>query len=1465
MKIKFTLKRHEGDPVDLVATVDSATTVRDLALVLQGADPDNDGEPPKSDEVTLALVNRTHDLLDPRQAVVESSLTSGSTVALTQASARIGPAQGHGAAIATVESGPNRGQRFSLASGTSVIGREPDCEIRLSDPLVSRRHARINVSDVIEIIDMGSANGVIIDDQPVPRSVLRTTDMVLLGDSKLSFRIERSHHDGAHPQASTVGFVRPPRLDPAYAGASFEAPEPPQRERSQRFPIVSLLAPLLMGGVLFFLTGSVVSLVFVGLSPIMLLGTAIESRVAGRLSFKQSLELFRSDVADLVTQVQSAAQREIAGRDLETPSVHACVQAATALGPLFWTRRPGERAFGEVRLGIGELPSRNVVELPRSKLAPRALVHELAETFAPFATVRPVPVVGRFHESAIGVAGPHPRAVDLARSLVIQVLTLHSPAELVVCAFLSAGTAKAWEWLKWLPHASSPQSPLGQHLISTQPGSATLISDLEELLRQRRHGAPEGGGPIPAVLVVVEVDPLVEHSRLVEIAERGAALNVFVLWLADDLASLPAACRTFVDVGRQGVGGQIGFVHEGTEISPVELDLIQAETVESLARRLSPVVDRGARVEDESDLPRAVSLLNLTGPELATSPGAVIERWRANRSIVAGRLAPEEPDRHVGTLRAVIGQSVGEVLALDLRTDGPHALLGGTTGAGKSELLQTWILAMAAAHSPQRLTFLLVDYKGGSAFSECVGLPHTVGLVTDLSPYLVRRALTSLSAELRYREHVLAQHSAKDLMTLERQGQRDAPPSLVIIVDEFAALATEVPEFVDGVVNVAQRGRSLGLHLILATQRPAGVIKDNLRANTNLRLALRMADESDSSDVLGSPDAAFFDPDLPGRAVSKTGPRRLVPFQAGYVGGWTSDQPPPPDILVEELTLGVSRSWQMPEDVAPSVDPGDTDIQRLVACIRRASQEAGMEPPRKPWLPELKRVYDLANQGDVPTKRRDTELVFAVRDDPENQRQPTIAFFPDREGNLAVYGTGGSGKSTVLRSLAVAAGFTVRGGPCHVYGLDFGARGLAMLEPLPHVGSIIAGSDHERLTKLIGWLRGLVDERALLYSQARAGTITDYRRLTGRRDEPRVLLLVDGIVAFRQAYEPADRVKWFDMFTSIATDGRPVGVHVLLTTEQRSGMTTALASAVQRRLVLRLASAEDYAMLGVPGDVLDLSTPPGRGLLDGAEIQVAVLGGSLDVVDQSAAITGFAESMKRAGVSSAPPIKSLPESVTFADLVPTVHGLPVIGMAADSLGPASFRPTGSFIVSGPPGSGRSTTLESLLQALRVWDPKARLYYMGSRKSPLVEQFEWAEAATTPQQVMELANELLAGLPTRSDVDPPIVLLAENHMDLSGTIAEMPLQGLAKVLISDDHFVVVDGDPSTLIGSQGLGLAAKTSRAGIILQPEQADGTLFRTPFPRVDRKEFPPGRGYLVQRGQARVIQVARATEGGET
>lgn len=1468
MKIKMTLQRSGLPPADLLATVDASTTVRELASYLARSAPGGAGFAPSADELTLALVESDTRALDPRSPAGESGLRSGSTVTLTPAGTNYRDPAAGALAVVTVVDGPDTGRQFALTAPTSVIGRERGCEVRLTDPLVSRQHARITVTDLVEIVDLGSANGMTLGAEPITRTILRADDTIRIGDTALAVRsIPVVKGAAGVVEGSSISFVRPPRLDPRYAGEKLGAPEPPERPTNQRFPLISLFAPLLMGALLYVVTKSATSLIFIALSPLMLVGSAVESRISGRATYKRALQAFRADVHALVGEAQEAAQREIAARRKEHPSTAECVEAGFGMTPLLWTRRPGEYGFVEMRLGTGRQPARNTIELPDSRRAPRDIFRELVEATAPFLFVDDVPVVARPSEyGGIGFAGPREQMLQAARGFVAQVTTLHSPAELVLVGIGSSRTARDWDWIKWLPHTSSAHSPLPvRPLAAAGAAGGKLLSELEDLVARR--SADEPGGP--AVMVLVEDDAPVEHARLVELAERGWKHGVYLVWLASEIGRLPAACRTFLELLPQAGSGIAGFAHDGDAVSPLAVECLDANTALQLARRMAPVVDIGARIQDASDLSRSVSLLALNGSELATALEAVIERWSQNSSILTGPCAPPAPVRRRGTLRAVVGQSAGEPLALDLRADGPHALVGGTTGAGKSELLQAWILSMAAAHSPQRLTFLLVDYKGGSAFRDCVELPHTVGLVTDLSPHLVRRALTSLAAELRYRERFLERYKAKDLVQLEEDGIVEAPPSLVIVVDEFAALVNEVPEFVDGVVNVAQRGRSLGLHLILATQRPAGVIKDNLRANTNLRLALRMADEADSVDVLGSPEAAFFPADVPGRAVSKTGPGRLVPFQTGYAGGRTSDAKPPPEILVEELSFGAGSVWKPPVDASTGQsDDGPTDIKRLVTTIRGANQMAQITAPRKPWLPELKPIYDLADQEQVRSRRRDDELVFGIRDDPEHQEQPTVAFYPDRDGNLAVYGTGGSGKSTLLRTVAIAAGFTVRGGPCHVYGIDFGARGLAMLEDLPHVGSVISGSDHERITRLLTWLRDLIDERALRYSRANAGTITEYRRVAGAAEEPRILLLIDGIAAFRQAYETSDRIKWFDVFTSIASDGRPVGVHVVLSSEQRAGMTTALASAVQQRVVLRMATGEEYGLLNVPGDVISARSPVGRGLMDGAEIQVALLCRSVtasdgktlvqyDVGAQSDAIRRFSDSMRRAGTPPAPEIKRLVELVNLEDLPAEVDGRPVVGISGTTLEPFTFDPHGSFIITGPPGSGRTSALATVVTGLIRWDSTVRLHYFGNRRSTLGQSSAW-ESVAFGQDVGAAATALAGDLPLRAGITGLSVVAIESIGDFVGGPAENALQELAKICLSDGHLLLVEGETTTLTSSFGLLSYAKSGRSGLALQPDQSDGTtIFRTNFPRLNRAEFIPGRALAVGLGKTELVQIA--------
>jgi S-DNA-T family DNA segregation ATPase FtsK/SpoIIIE len=719
----------------------------------------------------------------------------------------------------------------------------------------------------------------------------------------------------------------------------------------------------------------------------------------------------------------------------------------------------------------------------------------------------------------------------------------------------------------------------------------------------------------------------------------------------------------------------------------------------------------------------------------------------------------------------------------------------------------------------------------------------------------VRRALTSLRAELRFREHLLNRKKAKDLIELERRGDPESPPALVLVIDEFAALVGEIPEFVDGVVDVAQRGRSLGIHLIMATQRPAGVIKDNLRANTNLRIALRMADESDSTDVIGSPVAASFDPSVPGRGIAKTGPGRLAGFQTGYAGGWTANGPATASIDVADLVVGAPRVWEapVPEVEAVPADLGPNDTARLVSTFTAAAKAAGIPAPRKPWLDELASVYDLS----LLRQRTDEELVIGVTDDASSQSQYPVYFRPDLDGNIAFYGTGGTGKSTALRTIAAAAGITPKGGPVHVYGLDFGSGGLRMLESLPHVGAIISGDDTERTTRLLSRLRDTIDERVERYAAARAGTIVEYRKLASKPDEPRILLLIDGMATFRQEYEFVG-ASAFTMFQQLLTDGRQVGVHAVVSADRPSSISSSIAASIQRRVVLRLADDGDYNMIDTPADVLSLASPVGRAVLDQLETQVAVFGGTSNVAEQSAAIEALGATMRARNVTAAPTVERLAEEIPLESIVGTTADSLVIGVADDSLAPVGIDPYGVFMLVGPPSSGRSTGLQTIVSSLVASNPKAVRYYLGGARSVVAAMPGWKKKAAGVDAVAELARDLLPAVSQPATDASRVTIVIESLSEFLSSAADADLVALVKAAKRNEHFVIGESETSTWSQSWPLLMEFKSARRGFVLQPDSMEGDLlFKTGFPRFKRSEFPRGRGMLVQGGKARRVQLA--------
>ena len=1491
MRLKLGLRRPSGAPVDIAVTADSTATVGDIARAIARADPSQGPRLTAHDAtLTLAVAPPTSAepaVLDPSLLVGDAPIGSGFNVAVVAHAPRQAASPAAASAVMRILSGPEAGREIPLRRGASTIGRSPGVDVVLPDALVSKRHARVEVDQGIELVDLNSANGLVVDGGLVQRLRVIPGQVVTIGETEVSFSIIAGGDEAVDPvleRGGTLMFNRSPRVEVRYPGTEHRHPVIPTEADPRLFPWPMIVAPMMLGLAMFFVTRNPYSLSIVAMSPLMMLGNFVGQRTQQGKKLRLEIDTFEEQLEELEDALARETVVERERRHAEAPAVATVYEEAMRLGPLLWTRRPEHWNFLALRLGIGTARSRNTVQESSDQKGIARYARQVDRLRARHERIDDVPIVEALpHAGAIGIAGPRHLAADVLRGLGVQLFGLHAPNEVITAAIVDPAWARELEWMKWLPHTTSPRSPFAElALADSQSAGTVLLNGLEETILGRLSGSPSHRGPLRhddttmalgarvgdavdrggaldgdlALVLVASNDAPVDRPRLTQVIERGADAGVFTIFLAPTVESLPAACRTFIDATEGLDRARVGYVRAGERYEDVQVEGVSNTYAEVFAKRLAPVADSSSVAADSSDLPRNVSLVTLLGSDIASQPAAAIERWRQNHSILDRTRGPRPRLKRAGTLKAFVGQGSPDAMSLDLRTQGPHALVGGTTGSGKSEFLQAWVLGMAAEYSPDRVTFLFVDYKGGSAFADCVDLPHCVGLVTDLSPHLVRRALTSLRAELHHREHLFNRKKAKDLLELEKRQDPETPPALVLVIDEFAALAGEVPEFVDGVVDIAQRGRSLGIHLIMATQRPAGVIKDNLRANTNLRVALRMADESDSNDVVGDPVAGTFDPSIPGRGIAKTGPGRLVPFQSGYAGGWTSDAPAVAQVRVAELRFGSTIVWEAESDDdgdAHEGDPGPNDQKRMVANLVEAARIAGIPAPRRPWLDDLATTVDLLSlplggDGSIP---------FGIADIPERQVQEPVAFEPDTDGHLLVYGTSGAGKSAALRTIATAIGARPELGGAEVYGLDFGTGSLRSLEVLPHVGSIVPGDDAERIQRLLRTLRGMLDERARRFSAVNAASLTEYRQLAGRPAEPRVLLLVDGFGTFKQEWEATSaRAPFYNVFMRILGEGRPLGIHAVATADRYGAVPTAVSANVSRRIVLRMSDEGAYSILGAPKDVLDERSAPGRAIVDGFEAQVAVMGGTANVARQTSELAAFAARLRAQGAVEVREIGSLPTRLSIDELPGSVDGRPVIGISEDLLGPRGFEPVGTFVVAGPPRSGKSNALRALMTSMSRFDPDARFFHFGGRRAVLRDFRPWTAAASNIDDARALAKEL-TGIVGDETVPGRIVVVVENVTEFADSDAERPLKELFQAVNRSDHFLMGDGDVSQLGSGYGFIGDFKGGRRGIVLKPDSYDGdSLFKVPFPRVQRHEFPEGRGLFVEDGRAVAVQM---------
>ncbi|MGV9311641.1 FtsK/SpoIIIE domain-containing protein [Streptomyces sp. NPDC003691] len=942
---------REGQNADFLIETDPGVPAGDLAVQLARR-----LHGPRRAEAEQPALYLGAEPLPAELPVGESGLRPGGLLGLG-APLLLPEPEPHGTAELRAVGGPGAGAVFRLAPGEYAIGSGASCAVRLeADGLPgTAAHLRVGTDGTADVRAAPAAerHTVLLDGTPVPvpepvpfpAGGILTVGTVLLefaAATRPDAALQRSD-DG-----TGLDYNRPPRLLPPPVANRFRLPARPAKPPRSPFQLVMVFAPLLMALVLVVLFGNLRFLVFGLLSPAIAIAGQLSSKRRGKENYAEQLQEYEERKVRLEADVAEAVAAEERARRAACPDPAAVTLIATGPRQRLWERRWRDDDFLLLRLGTADRPAHLELEDPDEAEHRRRLTR----------TTHAVPVSVPLRAAGVaGIAGG-PAAEPLVRWLIGQTAALHSPADLRICVLSGnrdrTGDAERWGWLHWLPHSA----PLGDGILgpagTTAESVGRRIAELAALVAARRAAgerAPRGGAAgEPDVLVVLDgARRLRSLPGMIPLLREGPAFGVHFLCVDDEARLLPEECRAVAAAAAADGSGRLRVEQAGADpVDDVLMDAPGRGWITGIARALAPVRDVGDDTE-ETLLPVSARLLDVLGLEPPTG-GAVAAGWAAG----GGR-----------STRAVLGEGVDGPFAVDLAADGPHALIAGTTGAGKSELLQSLVASLAVANRPDELNFVLVDYKGGSAFAECEQLPHTVGMVTDLDTHLVERALVSLGAELKRRERILAAAGAKDIDDyLDKRTRTPGAgplPRLVLVIDEFASMVRELPDFVTGLVGIAQRGRSLGIHLVLATQRPSGAVTSDIRANTNLRIALRTTDAGESRDIVDAPDAATLSPRTPGRAYARLGHAALLPFQTGRIGGRragrTAADAERPEPRVTEV------DWELlgdPPAPRPAGAAGTaaavqavTDLAVLVTAVAEAADRLALPAARRPWLPPL--------------------------------------------------------------------------------------------------------------------------------------------------------------------------------------------------------------------------------------------------------------------------------------------------------------------------------------------------------------------------------------------------------------------------------------------------------------------------------------------------------------------------------
>ncbi|MEU6664049.1 type VII secretion protein EccCa [Streptomyces sp. NPDC046821] len=1235
-------------------------------------------------------------------------------------------------------------------------------------------------------------------------------------------------------------------------------------------------------------------------------GKAQRTRRVQRERYLEYLEELREELSAAERQRREAAR-------LLNPPPEALYDLVWDPARL-WERRRTDPDFLQVRAGTGDVAVQELTVTQNSAggvLTPpdpfmlneaRALQHRFT-TATDFPLTVPLDRAGN-----VSIIGERDDVLRVARALLIQAAVTHAPDDVALA--LAGGDEREWDWAKWLPHTLDPQTfdgPVPARRIA--PTLAELARHCAIDLKQRAGYAAEVRRGLAAhhalgmagrLLVVSDTyggvaTELPRPDEAVSLPDMG----ITVLHLLQHQVHEPdrISVRITVDGDRILVDDLRDTTNPPTEGI---LDQVSLAGGEGIARMLAPLRLSAESATEGTPVSGPVDFPSLLG--IGDAAHLDVKRlWapRTERDFL--RVPIGLTDRH-------------EPVLLDLKESsqlgmGPHGLCVGATGSGKSELLRTLVLALATTHAPEDLALVLVDYKGGATFAPFTRLPHVAGMITNLENQagLVERVHASLAGEVKRRQQVLkdagniADIGSYAHLRATSRPDLEALPHLFVVIDEFGELITAKPDFIDLFLSIGRIGRSIGVHLLLSSQRIEGGKLKGLDTYLSYRLGLRTFSADESRTVLDTTDA-FHLPPLPGFGYLKVDTSTYERFKAGYVSGTyhgptQSDDREAAPLAHPYLAYNTPHTPDAPVD-EPSATPRETGPSLLTVMVDQLA--AAAPPVRRIWLPPLPDATTLDKAAGpleadarglrLPRSRTPLQVPIGTLDDPTRQwQQPWRLDLTTAGGHTAVIGGPQSGKTTLLRTLALSLALTHTPQEVAVYGLDLAGGGLSALADLPHVGGIASRADHERVARTVAEVRAMLTTREEAFRLHGIDSLDQLRRLRAQGRLPElgatdIVLLIDGFGALRDEFTDLD-----DTIAELLKRGSAYGVHVVAAMLRWNDVRIATQSMFGTRVELHLNDATDSSIDRKLSKTLEADTP-GRALTDGklfAQVALPRIDRTPDTRDLGAAVERAARTIRATWTGElAPPVKMLPTRLPATHL-PSVATEPAripLGVDQDTLGPVLLDLFGSdqhLLVLGDDECGKTNLLTHIARQLTarytdkeltfgIFDPRRGLRgvipepYRGGYAHNAV----LADALSTG-----IAVELAKRLPETADPDavdtgptftgPRIVILIDDY-DILTAAGQQPLAAFLPYISSAQdiglHFVIArrTAGSGRALYEPLLTALRETSTTALVMAGERAEGQL----FPGLYASQQPPGRGILVRRGRGhQLIQTALSAE----